>query len=36
VNRRAVAIGERMTELGPAPGGLYRRGFAGDGFNTAW
>ncbi len=35
---RLVAIGECMVEFGPAPGhpGLYRQGFAGDTFNTAW
>lgn len=33
---RAVAIGEAMIEMAPASGGLFRRGFAGDTFNTAW
>ncbi len=31
-----AAIGECMIELAPAGDGLYRRGFAGDTFNTAW
>lgn len=30
------AIGEAMIEFAPLPDGLYRRGFAGDTFNTAW
>lgn len=34
--RSAVAIGEAMIELAPVEGGLYRRGFAGDTFNTIW
>ncbi|WAP67467.1 sugar kinase [Jiella pelagia] len=33
---RFVAIGECMVELSVAGDGLYRRGFAGDTFNTAW
>jgi len=33
---RLVAIGECMVELSVAGEGLYRRGFAGDTFNTAW
>ena len=33
---RIVCIGECMVELSPAEGGLFRRGFAGDSFNTAW
>lgn len=33
---RICAIGECMVELAPAPGGLFRMGFAGDTFNTAW
>lgn len=32
---RAVCIGECMVELAPAGEDLYRRGFAGDTFNTA-
>jgi 2-dehydro-3-deoxygluconokinase len=32
----AVAVGEAMVEVGPVGDGLYRRGFAGDTFNTAW
>lgn len=31
-----LAIGECMVEMSPAGAGLYRRGFAGDTFNTAW
>lgn len=31
-----VAIGEAMVELAPIAEGTYRRGFAGDTFNTAW
>jgi 2-dehydro-3-deoxygluconokinase len=31
-----VSIGEAMVELAPAGDGLYRRGYAGDTFNTAW
>ncbi|TCP43297.1 sugar kinase [Rhodovulum marinum] len=31
-----LALGECMVELAPTGGGLYRRGFAGDTFNTAW
>ncbi len=30
------AIGEAMVEMAPVEGGLYRRGFAGDTFNTIW
>lgn len=32
---RVVCIGECMVELAPSGDGLYRRGFAGDVFNTA-
>ncbi|MCX7289352.1 MAG: sugar kinase [Rhodobacterales bacterium] len=35
-NQRVRAIGEAMLELAPVGDGLYRRGFAGDTFNTAW
>lgn len=31
-----LCIGECMIEMSDAGGGLYRRGFAGDTFNTAW
>lgn len=31
-----VAVGEAMVELAPVGDGTYRRGFAGDTFNTAW
>ena len=34
--RRCIAIGECMVELAPAQDGLYRVGYAGDTFNTAW
>lgn len=30
------AIGEAMVEMAPVGDGLYRRGFAGDTYNTAW
>lgn len=33
---RAVAIGEAMIEMAPVGDGLYRRGFAGDTYNTIW
>lgn len=33
---RLLAIGEAMVEMAPVAGGDYRRGFAGDTFNTAW
>ncbi|MEY8799344.1 sugar kinase [Leisingera sp. XS_AS12] len=33
---RVVAIGEAMVEMAPIGGDQYRRGFAGDTFNTAW
>ena len=33
---RFLAIGECMVELADIGGGNYRRGFAGDTFNTAW
>lgn len=32
---RAICIGECMVELREAQGGLYRRGYAGDTYNTA-
>lgn len=35
-NTSVRAIGEAMVELAPVGDGLYRRGFAGDTFNTAW
>ena len=31
-----LCLGECMIEMADAGGGLYRRGFAGDTFNTAW
>lgn len=34
--RSVRAIGEAMVEMAPVGDGLYRRGFAGDTFNTAW
>lgn len=33
---KVVSIGEAMIELAPVDGGLYRKGFAGDTFNTVW
>jgi 2-dehydro-3-deoxygluconokinase len=33
---RFLSIGECMVELSQAGGGLLRKGFAGDTFNTAW
>jgi len=33
---RVLSIGECMVELSSAGGGLWRQGFAGDSFNTAW
>lgn len=36
LNRNIVAVGEAMVEMASTEGGLYRRGFAGDTFNTAW
>ncbi len=36
LHRSVRAIGEAMVEMAPVGGGLYRRGFAGDTFNTAW
>lgn len=33
---RIVCVGECMVELSAAAEGLYRRGFAGDTFNSAW
>lgn len=33
---RVVCLGECMVELSPAGEELYRRGFAGDTFNSAW
>jgi 2-dehydro-3-deoxygluconokinase len=35
-SRSAASIGEAMLEMAPVGDGLYRRGFAGDTFNTAW
>lgn len=34
--RSVRAIGEAMVEMAPVGDGLYRRGFAGDTYNTAW
>ena len=36
MTRSFLAIGECMVEMAQTDGGLYRRGFAGDTFNTAW
>ncbi|MFD1342427.1 sugar kinase [Litorisediminicola beolgyonensis] len=33
---KIAAIGEAMVEFAPVGEGLYRRGFAGDTFNTIW
>jgi len=33
---RTVAVGEAMIEMADTGGGTYRKGFAGDTFNTAW
>ncbi|MGR3712408.1 MAG: sugar kinase [Shimia sp.] len=33
---RLLAIGECMVEMAPTDGGLFKMGFAGDTFNTAW
>lgn len=35
-NKNVVAIGEAMIEMATVGEGLYRRGFAGDTFNTVW
>ncbi len=35
-NNHVVAIGEVMLEMAPVGDGLFRRGFAGDTFNTVW
>jgi 2-dehydro-3-deoxygluconokinase len=32
----SVSVGEAMIEMAPLGDGQYRRGFAGDTFNTAW
>jgi 2-dehydro-3-deoxygluconokinase len=34
--KRFLSIGECMVELSQAEGGLLRKGYAGDTFNTAW
>jgi 2-dehydro-3-deoxygluconokinase len=34
--RKVLAIGEAMLEMAPVGDDLYRQGFAGDTFNTAW
>jgi 2-dehydro-3-deoxygluconokinase len=36
LNTRVVAVGEAMLEMAPVGDGLFRRGFAGDTFNTVW
>jgi 2-dehydro-3-deoxygluconokinase len=36
LNTNTIAVGEAMVEMASTEGGLYRRGFAGDTFNTAW
>lgn len=35
-SKNTVAVGEAMVELAPVGDGHYKRGFAGDTFNTAW
>lgn len=35
-NLNTISVGEAMVELAPVGEGHYRRGFAGDTFNTAW
>lgn len=35
-NRRVLGIGEVMLEFASTGGDAYRRGFAGDSFNTCW
>ncbi|CAD0186645.1 2-dehydro-3-deoxygluconokinase [Ruegeria sp. THAF57] len=35
-SNKAVAIGEAMIEMADLGDGTYKRGFAGDTFNTAW
>jgi 2-dehydro-3-deoxygluconokinase len=35
-HRSVRAIGEAMVEMAPLGNGLYRRGFAGDTYNTVW
>lgn len=35
-SRRAISIGEAMVELAPAGTDMFRRGFAGDTYNTIW
>jgi len=35
-SKTAIAVGEAMIEMAPVGDGLYRHGFAGDTFNTAW
>ncbi|MCG6883814.1 MAG: sugar kinase [Silicimonas sp.] len=34
--KRFLAIGECMVEMAANPDGSYRKGYAGDSFNTAW
>lgn len=36
MSQSILCLGECMIEMADAGGGLYRRGFAGDTFNTAW
>jgi len=35
-SNRTVALGEAMIEMAETGEGIYRKGFAGDTFNTAW
>lgn len=36
IRHRILCLGEVMVELAPAGDGLFKSGFAGDTFNTAW
>jgi 2-dehydro-3-deoxygluconokinase len=35
-SQRIVSVGEAMIEFAPLPDRLFKRGFAGDTFNTSW
>jgi 2-dehydro-3-deoxygluconokinase len=35
-SKKTVAVGEAMVEMAETGDGVYRKGFAGDTFNTAW
>ncbi|TCL10276.1 2-keto-3-deoxygluconate kinase [Shimia isoporae] len=36
MNKRLLCIGECMVEMAPTQNGLFKMGYAGDTFNTAW